>query len=197
MENSQVSIKEDARIVRTKRDLANALEDLLKEKSFDDISIKDITDRALISKNTFYNNFDDKNQLLVFLMQRYEAEVIKDVKPILDKAFRSTRFFSYKKTIEIIVHFFYVTDLPIKEIIQKDSSKILFYSLNVFIQNIFERLEEKYSAILSKNTSSKIANVYFAGAFASTIYFAYLDNLSMNEADLSKDIIKLSFPVVG
>ena len=46
--------KEDARIVRTKRDLANALEDLLKERSMSEISIKDITDRALISKNTFY-----------------------------------------------------------------------------------------------------------------------------------------------
>ena len=64
--------KEDARIVRTKRDLANALEDLLKERSMSEISIKDITDRALISKNTFYNNFNDKNELLVFLLERCE-----------------------------------------------------------------------------------------------------------------------------
>lgn len=49
-ETTTNTIKEDARIVRTKRDLANALEELLKEKSIDDISIKDITDKALISK---------------------------------------------------------------------------------------------------------------------------------------------------
>ena len=45
--------KEDARVVRTKRDLRNALEELLQEKNFDELSVKDITDKALISKNTF------------------------------------------------------------------------------------------------------------------------------------------------
>ena len=80
-EEEKTNIKEDARIVRTKRDLANALEELLEEKSFDEISIKEITDKALISKNTFYNNFEDKNDLLTFLFARYEAYLIKDVKP--------------------------------------------------------------------------------------------------------------------
>ena len=60
-------VKEDARIIRTKRDLANALEELLQERNFDELSVKDITDKAMISKNTFYNNFQDKNELLNFL----------------------------------------------------------------------------------------------------------------------------------
>ena len=57
----------DVRVQRSRRDLMNALESLLPEKSFDDITVKDITDRALVSKNTFYNNFKDKEELLEYL----------------------------------------------------------------------------------------------------------------------------------
>ena len=52
--------KEDSRTIRSKRDLANALEELLQEKNYDDIGIKEITDKAMVSKNTFYNNFNEK-----------------------------------------------------------------------------------------------------------------------------------------
>ena len=45
--------KEDGRIIRSKRDLANALIELLQEKNYDDIGIKEITDKARVSKNTF------------------------------------------------------------------------------------------------------------------------------------------------
>ncbi len=195
-EKEKISIKEDARIVRTKRDLANALEELLKEKSIDDISIKDITDKALISKNTFYNNFNDKNELLVFLFERYESALLKEIKPILDKAFYATRIFSFKKAVEVIVHFFYTTDLPIKEIIQHDSSKVLFYALDVFIQDVFKRLEKNYEKFLTKKINSQITAPFYAGAFASTIYFAYINGLTIEEKEMARDLVRLSLPIV-
>ncbi len=190
------TIKEDARIVRTKRDLANALEDLLKEKSIDEISIKDITDKALISKNTFYNNFNDKNELLVFLFERYEQSLLKEIKPILDKTFYATRIFSFKKVVEVIVHFFYTTTLPIKEIIKHDSSRVLFYTLDVFIQDIFKRLEKNYEKFLTKKVNSELTAPFYAGAFASTIYFSYVNCLAMSEKEVARDLIRLSLPVI-
>lgn len=195
-ETTTDTIKEDARIVRTKRDLANALEELLKEKSIDDISIKDITDKALISKNTFYNNFNDKNELLVFLFERYEQSLIKEIKPILDKTFYATRIFSFKKVVELIVHFFYTTSLPIKEIIQHDSSKVLFYALDVFIQDIFKRLEKNYDKFITKKVNSEITGPFYGGAFASTIYFAYVNGLKMSEKEMAKDLLRLTLPVI-
>lgn len=188
--------KEDARIIRTKRDLANALEELLKEKSFDEISIKDITDKALISKNTFYNNFNDKNELLVFLFSRYEDILIKETKPILEKTFFATKLFSFKKCVETIVHFFYTTNLPFKEIIKNDTSHILFYNLDTFIQDIFVKLENKYGKFLTKKINSKITSTFYAGAFASTIYFTYAQDLEIDEKTIAKDLTKLSYHIV-
>ena len=75
VDNTTLIKKEDARVYRTKRDLADALEALLNERNFDDLSVKDITDQALISKNTFDNNFQDKNELLQFGVTRYLLKI--------------------------------------------------------------------------------------------------------------------------
>lgn len=54
----------DLRIRRTQGAIKIAFFELLDEKSFEHISVKDITDRALISRNTFYLHYADKYELL-------------------------------------------------------------------------------------------------------------------------------------
>lgn len=195
-QENALSIKEDARIVRTKRDLANALEELLKEKSIEDISIKDITDRALISKNTFYNNFEDKNELLVFLFERYERSLLEEVKPILDKTFYPTRIITFKKALETIVHFFSTTDLPFEQMIENDRSRVLFYSLTSFIVDVFTRIEKNYDKLLSRHINTDIAIPFYAGAYASTIYLLYKNHTKIEEKQLFSELMKLSMPAI-
>lgn len=54
----------DLRIKRTQKAIKSAFFELLDEKTFEHISVKDITDRALISRNTFYLHYADKYELL-------------------------------------------------------------------------------------------------------------------------------------
>jgi len=54
----------DPRIKRTRQMLRQALSELLKEKSFDDISVQDIADRSTVNRATFYDHFSDKSELL-------------------------------------------------------------------------------------------------------------------------------------
>ena len=55
---------QDLRIIRTQRLIKQAFYDLIKEKGFEQITVKDITDRAMISRNTFYLHYSDKYDLL-------------------------------------------------------------------------------------------------------------------------------------
>ncbi|WP_225725824.1 MULTISPECIES: TetR/AcrR family transcriptional regulator [unclassified Nocardia] len=55
----------DRRILRTRRRLAEALLDLTQEKDFDAISITDITERADVSRVTFYDHYRDRDDLLI------------------------------------------------------------------------------------------------------------------------------------
>lgn len=54
----------DLRIKRTQKSIKNAFYELIEEKGFDHISVKYITERAMISRNTFYLHYNDKFDLL-------------------------------------------------------------------------------------------------------------------------------------
>lgn len=56
--------KTDLRIRRTKKAIRDAFFALIEEKGFDSVTVKDITDRAMISRNTFYLHYEDKYDLL-------------------------------------------------------------------------------------------------------------------------------------
>lgn len=54
----------DLRIKRTQKAIKESFFILVEEKGFEHISVKDITDRAMISRNTFYLHYEDKYDLL-------------------------------------------------------------------------------------------------------------------------------------
>ncbi len=61
--------REDIRITKSKRDLCNALVELMKNTPFKKITVGDICSTAMINKMTFYKHYADKYELLndVFL----------------------------------------------------------------------------------------------------------------------------------
>ncbi len=54
----------DPRVRRTRELLVKAFAELLGEKSFDDITVNDITERATVNRATFYAHFRDKYAML-------------------------------------------------------------------------------------------------------------------------------------
>ena len=62
--------KNDRRSQRTRQALGDALVELMMEKGYDAISIKEIIARANIGRSTFYSHFVDKDELFVSLMDR-------------------------------------------------------------------------------------------------------------------------------
>ena len=55
----------DRRVQKTRKLLHDALISLLHEKSYDEIVVKEILDRANVGRSTFYTHFRDKDDLLV------------------------------------------------------------------------------------------------------------------------------------
>ncbi|MBU3171719.1 TetR/AcrR family transcriptional regulator [Clostridium estertheticum] len=67
---------EDVRIIKNKRNIEAALINLLKEKDFIHITIKDICEASLTSRSTFYSHYLDKYDLLEKIVHHY-ADLIK------------------------------------------------------------------------------------------------------------------------
>jgi AcrR family transcriptional regulator len=56
--------KDDRRSKRTRQLIGDALVELMLEKSFADITVQDILDRANVGRSTFYAHYTDKDSLL-------------------------------------------------------------------------------------------------------------------------------------
>lgn len=60
----------DLRIQKTYNALTSSLYAMMIETSFEQIKVKDICDRAMVRKSTFYKHFADKYELLAFMVRR-------------------------------------------------------------------------------------------------------------------------------
>jgi AcrR family transcriptional regulator len=79
---TQNAPKEDRRKQRTRKLLLQALMDLIVEKGYASISIQDITDRADVSRTTFYLHFRDKDELLAVGMREMYDEMVSTYTPL-------------------------------------------------------------------------------------------------------------------
>ena len=68
--------RKDRRILRTREILSTTLFELMKEKNYSQISIKEIMSRANIGRSTFYEHFENKEQLLFSRHERLK-EIIE------------------------------------------------------------------------------------------------------------------------
>lgn len=64
----------DFRIQRTYKTLQNALISLLNEKSFDDITVSELCEKAMIRRATFYKHFGDKYELFTFSIRELQEQ---------------------------------------------------------------------------------------------------------------------------
>jgi len=68
-------ISQDRRIHRTRTTIVDAFVALIKEKGFDELSVKDITRLADINRSTFYAHYQDKYDLLEKTVKEKLAEL--------------------------------------------------------------------------------------------------------------------------
>lgn len=60
-----MSGKTDRRVLRTRDTLGDALFALMQEKTFDDITVQELLDRAGVGRSTFYTHYRDKEDLFM------------------------------------------------------------------------------------------------------------------------------------
>lgn len=69
----------DLRTKRTYKLLIEALFTLLQEKTFEEIKVTDICEKAMIHRTTFYTHFEDKYQLLEYSLQELTQDLNRKV----------------------------------------------------------------------------------------------------------------------
>lgn len=72
--------KKDLRVIKTQNILYNTLLNLMREKTFEEIKVSDICNKALINRSTFYALYNDKYELLADCIQELKKSLTQELK---------------------------------------------------------------------------------------------------------------------
>jgi AcrR family transcriptional regulator len=71
--------KQDRRSRRTRQLVTQAMAELLHEKSYEDITVRDILDRANVGSSTFYAHYFDKEDVQASLIQQLFEQLLQQL----------------------------------------------------------------------------------------------------------------------
>ena len=71
--------KQDLRIVKTYKALYDAFSEMLCEKKFEDITVNELCDRALVRRATFYKHFADKYEFFAYYVKNTRVQLSKRI----------------------------------------------------------------------------------------------------------------------
>lgn len=131
--------KPDRRIRRTQKMLKDSLVELMTQKDFKNISVKDITDLADLNRGTFYLHYSDTYDLL----QKMESDVLADFQSMINNYWAD----SWRENLLPIL-------LPIISYIEENAKicKILFENSasNDFVNRFHELVSKNGTAIIKR-----------------------------------------------
>ncbi len=178
MSNYNSYPKTDLRIMKTHKLLCDALLELLKENSFDSIHVKDICERAMVHRSTFYTHFEDKIHLLTYGLQnlsqllKFNNENLQEAEKITNGVFEQVASFS-SLYYEILV----------KQ--ENHHLKTIFH--NQVVQDIKEKLRQ--IEVNTDNTiSPTVVAQFYAGAILSVISWWLENNMSIPVEQIAKQL---------
>lgn len=148
-----MSNKIDKRVIRTRKLLFQALVDLIAQKGYNAISIKDITDQAGIGRSTFYAHFENKEQLL-FSEQNLIFQQLFDPKHGFQKVPTSP-------LLQTIMNHIYENKNMSKTILSDESGTLMTQKLHTILVSHF-REKAKETILIDTDLIDLFGNAFAA-----------------------------------
>ena len=172
--------KTDLRIIKTKNNLYQTLEDLMKEYSFEEIKVSDICAKALINRSTFYSHYNDKYELL--------AEYVDNKKELL--AYELSKNSNIKNTKEYYIEMIRLLLDYVEE--KKDTYlKIMIKNKNSIIMDIIYDTASKdvIKHINEESSNGKVPSTVISNFYIGAIFNVCIDWLTHSNKYTKEDIL--------
>ncbi|MBQ5329433.1 MAG: TetR/AcrR family transcriptional regulator [Oscillospiraceae bacterium] len=188
-------MKQDKRYIKTEKLIHNAFFELLKDESYNSITVEKICEKAFIGKNTFYSHYKNKDDFLFCIINRFSKDYMTDLENCVSLDVHNDR------SVEVFIEsFFSSVKNHVNEysLLMKNDSQINFSErLLVSGRNFFIEHLEKISG--SKITDIK--SILLMDSLASAIlrlqrgYVLHQNEVSFDEiVELAKksykDVVK-------
>ncbi len=175
----------------TKRSIAKAFVDLLEEKPFEKITIQDISQKAGVNRQTFYYHFLDIRDLIEWIMNTSEQEIITKNKDNIENKSWENGFVNILDEISKNKKLIYAVSQNVEY--SKYVTEYLLHLTFNYIYGVVAAKAQKMNVIVKEEDMIFIANFYKYAFFG-----VLLEWIKTNFKDSPKDMVsKLDIMIKG
>ena len=183
------SKKEDLRVKITKQLLYDSLITLIQNKRFEDIKVTDICELAEVHRTTFYKHFNNKSELLVYVINKLSENFMAQVD---EHKYDSLENF-YKVIIgAYLQHVFTNKDLFVKILKYNEHGIAMETWYDITVNRFAKRLKENETNMDLYDIPVEIIAAFYVSATFRTIKFWLLNQDICNEEELTTYLNRLN-----
>lgn len=182
--------KDDARVIKSKSDLSKALTELLNEKPYDSITVKDIYTKANISKLCFYNNFLNKDNLMIYILKQTTDNALNSVRQ--NYQIKGITLLEYSDIIHSLFKMFFSQDSVFRKAISKDINKSLYTLVYNFIKDTIPSLLICNAQSCFEDIPYELIVAYYASALTGILYIGAQSKKLENNPNFIDNIATLA-----
>ena len=160
-----MTVKEDLRIIRTRKLLSNTLLDMMEEESIEKISVIDLCDRAMVNRATFYAHFEDKYHLLTFALEELKDELYAK---FTKEAKLTTPTDTINSLMVMAIDFFFDKHNHIANIIRNNRNGKVVSTIEESIAHSIKYQLSKYKDSYDIKLPLQVISCFLAGGMVST-----------------------------
>lgn len=176
-------MKTDLRIIKTKNALYYALIDLLKEKTFEEIKVSNICEKAYVNRSTFYAHYKDKYELFVDLINSLKDSFKSELKSIEEDNLKDY----YLKMIKVFLNHIEGKEDIYKSILVNNRSSII-------IDMIYDTAKEDINERANNNDKgvpNDVFTSYYLGGVVNIVIEWFKNNKKYSKEQMIEYLDKL------
>jgi len=182
--------KLDLRITKTHMALCTTFMQLLEHKRFEDITINELCEKAMVRRATFYKHFADKFDFFLFFICDLRSKFEKDSMPLYRQDGNLLEYFL--AVTRKLIHFLDKHDKMVQHILD---SNMLATLLDILTGQIMSGVKEKLNAYVSNGNvlpaSPEILASFFTGGLLTTLQHWLRNKSTISEEYLIEELEKV------
>ena len=176
------------RIIKTYKAFTDAFWQLLSEKGFEDITVNELCDRAMVRRATFYKHFADKYEFFAFVIRAKQAEIDAQIRQHIDT---SHPYAFYIGIIKHTLDFLISNQKLVQTVLESDMLATVMDILSKQIAlDITQKLKEDVRNGISLPASPQVMAQFFTGALVYTVRW-WVTQKKVSEAELMEELTSL------
>ena len=179
----------DLRIQKTYMALTSTFYELLEEKRFEDITVNELCDRAMVRRATIYKHFGDKYEFFTFIIREIQGEFDKEITGSLDT---DMPIDFYITIVHRVIIFLTERERLIQSVLKSECFPSLLRILSEQVEfDILQKLKENAEKGYRLIADPEVMAHFFTGAILETLQWWLTHKKSISLESVERQIVDM------